>query len=61
MYELSIYMGIVGFVMIVFSFLTGLRVFKFKAKYRIHKKIGIVGFAVVSVHAFIMLYYFFFS
>jgi len=47
--------------MVIFSFLTGMRIIKIKAQYRIHKKIGIVGFGIITIHAVAMLYYYFFT
>jgi DMSO/TMAO reductase YedYZ heme-binding membrane subunit len=55
--NISIYMGIVGFLLCIFSFLSGMRYIKTNIKYRLHKRLGIVGFAAVSIHACIMLYF----
>jgi len=60
-FTVSLYMGIVGFLMFVFSFLTGLRIIKIKAKYHLHKRIGILGFCLVSIHAIVMSYSYFLS
>jgi len=60
-FNVSLYLGIAGFLMFVFSFLSGLRYIKIKAKYRLHKRIGIAGFCAVSVHAFVMSYFYFFT
>jgi hypothetical protein len=60
-YTVSLYLGILGFLALTFSFLTGMRYIKIKAKYRVHKKIGIVGFIAMFIHAVVMLYSSFFS
>jgi len=60
-FTVSLYMGIAGFLMFVFSFLSGLRYIKVKAKYRLHKRIGILGFCLVSIHAIVMSYTYFLS
>ncbi len=59
--NMFVYFGILGFIMVIFSFLTGMRIIKIKAQYRIHKKIGIVGFGIITIHAVAMLYYYFFT
>jgi len=59
-YTLSIYLGIVGFCLFLFSFLSGMRIIKIKAKYLLHKRVGIVGFIVVCIHGFVMFYFHFF-
>lgn len=60
-FNVSLYLGIAGFLMFVFSFLSGLRFIKVKAKYRLHKRIGVIGFCCVTVHAFVMSYFYFLS
>jgi hypothetical protein len=60
-YPISLYLGIIGFLALTFSFLTGMRYIKIKAKYRVHKKVGIVGFTAMFIHASVMLYFFIFS
>lgn len=60
-FTVSLYLGIAGFLMFVFSFLSGLRFIKIKAKYRLHKRVGIAGFSFVCVHAFVMSYFYFFT
>ena len=60
-FTVSLYLGIAGFLMFVVSFLTGLRYIKVKAKYRLHKRIGITGFCLVSIHALVMSYTYFLS
>jgi DMSO/TMAO reductase YedYZ heme-binding membrane subunit len=56
-YEVAVYVGILGLLCITFSFLSGLRIIKIKAKYRLHKRVGIIGFGAVIVHGLTMLYY----
>lgn len=60
-YSVTIYLGIIGFILLTFSFLSGMRIIKVKAKYKLHKRIGIIGFSAAAIHALVMLYYFFFS
>lgn len=61
MTDIITYFGLIGFVMIICSFLTGMRIIKVKPKYHIHKKIGIIGFCIITVHALFMSYYYFFT
>lgn len=58
MYEFLITMGIASYLLILFSFLSGIKIIK--VKYRIHKRIGILGFAGASIHGLLMFYYNFF-
>ena len=51
-------MGIPAYLMILISFLTGIKIIK--VKYKSHKLIGIIGFCCASVHALFMMYYSFF-
>jgi DMSO/TMAO reductase YedYZ heme-binding membrane subunit len=60
-YDITVYLGILGLLMMIFSFLTGMRIWKSKKRMIYHKRIGIVGFIAAMVHGFTMLYYFFFS
>lgn len=60
-YNISLYLGIAGFILFLFSFLTGLRIIKVKAKYRLHKRVGVVGFMAVCVHGLVMCYFHFFN
>ena len=60
-YNLTLFLGILGFVMLLFSFLTGMRIIKVKPKYRLHRRFGIVGFTASAIHALVMLYYYLFS
>lgn len=60
-FTVSLYLGIIGFLMFTFSFLSGMRIIKVKAKYKMHKRIGIVGFVSMCIHGFVMSFYYFFS
>ncbi|MBA7516125.1 hypothetical protein ES705_08170 [subsurface metagenome] len=54
MYEFLFIMGILSYVLILFSFLTGIKILK--VKYKVHRTIGIIGFSGASVHGILMLY-----
>jgi hypothetical protein len=56
-YQLTVYLGIVGLLCMSFSFLSGLRFIKPKPKYKLHKRIGIIGFTAVVIHGFTMLFF----
>jgi len=60
-YDVVIYVGILGLLLIIISFLTGMRIIKVNPKMRLHKKIGIAGFVAASIHGFVMLYFYLFS
>jgi hypothetical protein len=60
-YDIVIYLGILGLLMMIISFLTGMRYIKIKPKYKVHKRIGILGFIFAMIHGFTMLYNYFFS
>lgn len=60
-YNVTIILGIIGFFLLVFTFLTGARIIKFPVKYRIHRRTGIVGFVASAIHAIVMLYFYLFS
>ncbi|OFY39179.1 MAG: hypothetical protein A2X18_03940 [Bacteroidetes bacterium GWF2_40_14] len=60
-FNVSLYLGILGFLLFTVSFLSGLRIIKTKAKFRVHKRVGIIGFVAVCVHAFVMSYFYFLS
>ena len=47
-------MGIAAYLMIIASFLTGMRIVK--VKFKVHRKLGIVGFIIASIHGLLMLY-----
>jgi hypothetical protein len=61
LFNITLYLGIVGFLMFSFSFLSGLRIIKVKAKYRLHKRVGIIGFTAMFIHGVSMLYFNFFT
>ena len=58
-YDIVLYFGVSGLMMMIFSFLTGMRIIKTKPKLRLHKWFGIFGFIAASIHGFTMLYYHF--
>ena len=53
--KFAVLCGIIGFILICVSFLTGMRIIKIPGKYHIHKKVGIVGFIIVAIHATFMI------
>lgn len=57
MYDISLYLGILGFLLFIFSFLTGMRIIKPNPKYRLHKRIGIIGFTAMFFHGCVMLFF----
>ncbi len=59
LWDFSIYISLIGFVLLVLSLLTGLRVIK--PKFKIHKKLAIGAFITIMMHASIMIYFYFFS
>lgn len=60
-YTIVLLCGILGLLLLTFSFLSGLRIIKPKAKLRLHKKVGIVGFILAAFHGLNMLYSYFFT
>jgi hypothetical protein len=58
-FTVSLYLGIVGFFLFTYSFLSGMRIIKVKAKYKLHKRLGIAGFVAMCVHGIVMSYYYF--
>jgi len=61
LFEVSVWLSIVGLVFLVLSFLTGLRIIKPKKPIKfLHKKLSIATFTFVGIHALIMLYFYFF-
>jgi hypothetical protein len=54
----AIYLGIIGLVFLTAGLLTGLRIIKPKAKWRLHKKFGILTGITVGIHALVMLYFY---
>ncbi len=59
--DIIIYLGILGLLMMIISFLTGMRYIKIKPKYKVHKTVGIVGFIFALIHGCTMFYLKFFS
>ena len=43
-YQVTVYLGILGFLCMSFSFLSGMRFIKPKPKYKLHKRIGYYWF-----------------
>lgn len=60
-YDIVLYGGILALLLLTFSFLSGLRIIKPKAKLRLHRKIGIIGFSLAAFHGLLMLYFHFFE
>ncbi|EKD32246.1 MAG: hypothetical protein ACD_77C00143G0016 [uncultured bacterium] len=60
-FNISLFLGMAGLLAFIISFLTGLRFIKIKAKYKLHKRIGIAGFIAVCIHGCVMSYYYFFT
>jgi hypothetical protein len=58
LYTIIMIMGIIAYVMFLISFLTGMKIIK--VKYKIHRRIGIIGICCASAHALYMLYNSFF-
>jgi hypothetical protein len=61
LWDVAIVASLLGFLFLIFAFLTGLRIIKIKPKFRAHKKAALAAFGVVSVHALIMFYFYFFA
>lgn len=55
MYSFLFIMGIITYLLVISSFLTGMKVIK--VKFKVHKKIGIAGFCCASIHGILMLVY----
>ena len=60
-FSISLYLGLAGFLLFLVSFLTGFRIIKIKAKYRVHRRVGIIGFSAMFIHGLVMSYFYFFS
>ena len=60
-WNIAIYISFLGFVVLTLALLTGLRVIKIKPIYRIHKKLALVAFIAIGIHASIMVYFYFFT
>ena len=61
LWDFSVYISLVGLLFLLFSFLTGMRIIKIKPKYKAHKILAIAAFATIMPHAFIMIYFYFFT
>lgn len=57
----AIYVSLVGFLLLIISLLTGLRILKPKPKLHLHKKLSITGAILISIHAIIMIYFYYFT
>ena len=57
----AVYLGIVGFFLLVAVLLLGLRVVKIKGTFKWHKRLGIIGAIALSIHALVMCYYYLFA
>lgn len=53
--KFAVLCGIIGYACLCVSFLTGMRIVKLPAKYRVHRLLGITGFIFITVHVVIML------
>jgi hypothetical protein len=60
-FTVALYLGILGFLVFIYVFLSGLRVFKPKAKLKLHKRLAIFGFVAMCIHGLVMCYYYFFA
>lgn len=59
LWDFSIYISLAGLLLLILSFLTGLRIIKIKPKYKAHRKLAIAAFITIIPHAFIMIYFYF--
>ena len=57
----AIYVSLVGFLLLIISLLTGLRILKPKPKLHLHKKLSITGAILIGTHALIMIYFYYFT
>jgi|YelNatPaOPRAMG01_1025707.scaffolds.fasta_scaffold287968_1 hypothetical protein len=60
-WNLAIYISLIGLVVLTLTVLTGLGIIKIKPFYRIHKKLAIAAFIAIGIHASIMIFFYFFS
>lgn len=60
-YDITIWLGILGLLLITFSFLSGMRIIKTNPKLRLHKKLSIIGFIFAAIHGLVMLYFYLFG
>ncbi|MBP1645819.1 MAG: hypothetical protein H6Q16_1394 [Bacteroidetes bacterium] len=61
LWEIAIYFSLISLLIFIFSMLTGLRIIKPKPKLRLHKKLSLIGFVLVTIHGLIMIYFYFFA
>ena len=61
LWDVAIYFSLAGLLLLIFSLLTGLRILKPKPKLHLHKKLSIIGAILMSIHGFIMLYFYYFT
>lgn len=61
LWDVAIYFSLVGFLLLIISLLTGLRILKPKPKLHLHKKLSITGAIFMSIHGLIMLYFYYFT
>jgi hypothetical protein len=61
LWDFSVYISLLGFVLLIVSVLTGLRIIKIKQKFKIHKKTAIAAFITIMIHSGIMIYFYFFT
>jgi hypothetical protein len=60
-YNLSVFLGIIGMLLILFSFIIVLPFVKTKSKYKLHKSLAITGLLASLIHGFVMLFFSLFS
>jgi cytochrome b subunit of formate dehydrogenase len=60
-WDASVYMSLLGLVLFIIVFLSGLRIIKPKPKLKLHKRLGIAACCVLGFHAIVMLYFYFFT
>lgn len=56
-YEISLYLGIIGFITLIYSFLTGMRYVNPKPKFKLHKRISIIGAILMAIHSIVMIFF----
>ena len=59
--NVAVILGIAGLIIFVFALLIGLRIIKVKANFKLHKRLALIGFAAICIHALVMLYFYFFT
>jgi hypothetical protein len=58
---ISVVLGIAGLITFIFAILTGLRIIKVKSNFTFHKRLALIGFSAICIHAVVMLYFYFFT